>query len=613
MIPEILPAGATLAHYTILEHMASGGMGSVYRAYESALNRQVAIKVLRKEFALKKEYIEIFEEEARTIASLRHPAIVPIYYIGQESGLVFFAMAFIEGEDGLRKLKKIVKFDDQQLKAVAIQATLALREAWQHGIIHRDIKPSNLLFEHGTQNVLLADFGLAQCVRHISESDNFTAGWGSPGYASPEQIMDQPCDLRSDIYSLGATLYHMATGVTAFDSTETISEVYGHLYSEFPAEKALQKCVHPGWVMLIEKMMHKDPAQRHQSYEELLGDLEQVHKVIKYRSFKKNLSVIPLLKRDGWNERTAYCLLKQPATSMIINLPLEKTALPQDLVNWIRAAPSLQKSKDLILGFLEKKVRAFDGEIEELRRELPGYENLVLKLSGTPMFSDRNVEDFNVAVEILGNEKCVKLGLFLLTATLAENDSSPFCFGPLFSHALATGLLSEECARALELNTTRREFECGFISHLAYVLACDISPLAMQGALLRSISEMCPLEVIMHQTLSYSPTDLLTIWLRDIGADKEIIDIFQDSTTSKTQQRIKLTRLALATGNYLASSFAIGYAGGGALPCASLTDLVDFKQLLTEAKLPPQESKNLVEWLEHCASSLSFLAESQIL
>jgi len=605
----VLPAGSTLAHYTILEHLASGGMGSVYRAYEPALNRVVAIKVLKPQFAIDDDYVEVFKEEARSLAALRHPSILPIYYIGHQSGLIFFAMAFIEGEDGLKRIRRLGKLDDCQLKAVALQTAEALREAWRYGIIHRDIKPSNLLFEKASDNVIVADFGLARCLKSFSKSHDVTAGWGSPGYASPEQIMDQPCDFRSDIYSLGATLYHLATGVTAYESPLPESEVQGHLYADFPAEKALHAHVHPGWVMLIEKMMQKNPADRYQSYEELLIEISRVQDKLTYSSVRKINSIIPIPKRMDWDQRDAYGLLRNNALVLETDLGLERIEPLPSLSYYLRSAPCLQKCGDLVLELANKNTEFSPEDIQELRLELPEYQNLILKLASSPLFSDKSVDDFGDAVDLLGEKRCGKLGLALLISKLNDDESSLFSFQKLFTHGLATGILAEESIRALQLNSTARELESGFISHFSYVVACEIAPMTMRCALLSSIAELTPLEETLNKALSFNPLEILCEWLKISGAESEFIELLEQNPTTKLRHKITLSRLALSTGNFLASSYAIGYAGGGCLPVKSLYELPAFQELVRQAHITQNQIDNLVNWLTYCAQSLDFMAD----
>ena len=300
---SLLAPGSRLSHYSIIEHIATGGMGTVYKAFEPALQRHVAIKVLRPDFALNEEYSQMFEDEARSIAALRHPHIVPIYYIGRENGIIFFAMPLIEGSDCQELLNVHGRFPHNYVLQITLQAVDALSEAWKRHIVHRDIKPSNFMIESDSGRLLLTDFGLAKCL-DFATGDDKAAGWGSPGYVSPEQIRRQPTDFRSDMYSLGATVFHLMIGTTPYESTKTADELRGHLEGPFPYQTAMEIRLPPGWIAVLERMLKKKPEERYSSYEELSDALNHMGEITEYRP-ADDVSVLPVAQRPEWQPRAS--------------------------------------------------------------------------------------------------------------------------------------------------------------------------------------------------------------------------------------------------------------------------------------------------------------------
>ena len=171
----------------------------------------MAIKVLRPEYAQDEEYLTFFQQEARAVAALRHGNIVPIYTIGVEGEILYFAMAFIEGHTFDDWIDANHKMDGNDAHWFMSQAVAALECAWRSKIVHLDIKPANFMIDAASV-VMLTDFGLAQNVSTVDEVDAEREAFGTPAYVSPEQITRDKTDLRTDIYSLGATLFHLMVG-----------------------------------------------------------------------------------------------------------------------------------------------------------------------------------------------------------------------------------------------------------------------------------------------------------------------------------------------------------------------------------------------------------------
>jgi predicted Ser/Thr protein kinase len=264
-----------LGPYQVLETLGAGGMGVVYRGYDARLNRNVALKTLRPELSLDPEYRERFLREARSAAALSHPNVTQIYFIGEEEGQPFFAMEFLEGKSLETLVREQGKLPPGRAVEMIRQAAAGLKAAAARGIVHRDIKPSNLaLTSDGTLKV--TDFGLAKLA--VGDAGLTLAGevLGSPNYMAPEQASGHPADLRSDIYSLGATLYELVTGKPPFEGPTPVSVILKHAREPVRNPRQLTPGLPYPLVILIQKMLAKRPEDRPQTYDALLRDLERL-------------------------------------------------------------------------------------------------------------------------------------------------------------------------------------------------------------------------------------------------------------------------------------------------------------------------------------------------
>ena len=260
--------------YKVLDLLGAGGMGRVYRALDEALQREVALKTLLPALAADSEFVSRFTREARSAAALNHPNITQIYAIGQEGEIPYFAMELIRGQslDGLVKDQGPV--DAARAAGYITQAASGLRHAAQKGLIHRDVKPSNLMLaEDGT--VKITDFGLAKAARTDARLTATGEVLGSPGYISPEQAQGQPIDLRSDIYSLGASFYHLVTGRLPFEAPTAVAMIMKHMNEPVRSPRVINANVPFPIAAVIQKMMAKRPSDRFQDYDTLLRELER--------------------------------------------------------------------------------------------------------------------------------------------------------------------------------------------------------------------------------------------------------------------------------------------------------------------------------------------------
>ena len=273
-----VPEPQKLGEFEILEKLGHGGMGAVYKARQSSLGRLVALKVLPAHMASDEEFIIRFKAEARSAASLNHPGIVQVYAAGEDQGTHYFAMEFVDGESLQDRLKRKGRIAPVEALAICAHVATALNHAWQKAkIIHRDIKPDNI-FLSSDGDVKLGDLGLAKSVIGDSQLTRTGASMGTPYYISPEQANgDANLDFRSDIYSLGCTLYHLLTGETPYTASSPMAVMIKHITQPPPdIVRTWPDC--PRWVApLLARMLAKNPAERPQSYDELIRELMAAH------------------------------------------------------------------------------------------------------------------------------------------------------------------------------------------------------------------------------------------------------------------------------------------------------------------------------------------------
>jgi serine/threonine protein kinase len=265
--------GMEIGHSRIERKLGAGGMGAVYLAHHTGLNKPIAIKVLPPELASNAEFIGRFQREARLAARLEHPNVVQVYDVGSEQGIHYITMQYIEGRslDAILRDKK--KFSVGESVAIARRVAVALVAAHKLGIVHRDIKPANILLSKDGL-IKVADFGLAK----DTDSNRTLSGTGqivgTPYYMSPEQAQGLDVDARSDLYSLGATLYHLITGRKPFDAPTPISIVLKHVSEEPDPPCKIDPSIPENVSAVIGRMMAKKPEDRQKNAEELLRELD---------------------------------------------------------------------------------------------------------------------------------------------------------------------------------------------------------------------------------------------------------------------------------------------------------------------------------------------------
>lgn len=257
--------------YEIIEKIGSGGMADVYKAKCHRLNRYVAIKILKQEFSSDKNFITKFRAEAQSAAGLSHPNIVSVYDVGEENGLHYIVMELIEGITLKKFIEKKGRLAIKEAVGIAIQIAQGLEVAHNNHVIHQDIKPQNIMISREGK-VKVADFGIAKAVSADTYTQNAI---GSVHYLSPEQARGGYCDERSDIYSLGVTLYEMLSGSLPFAGDNTVSVALLHIQSEPKPLRELVPGVQYSLDRIVQKCMQKRPENRYLSATELILDLKR--------------------------------------------------------------------------------------------------------------------------------------------------------------------------------------------------------------------------------------------------------------------------------------------------------------------------------------------------
>lgn len=270
-----MPETVVHGRYNVIRALGGGGMARVYLAHDEVLGRDVALKVLRDQYAEDEEFAERFKREARSAASLSHPNIVSVYDRGvAEDGTSYIAMEHIPGGSLKERISRDGPLDPDDAAGVALQITGALEAAHEHGVIHRDIKPHNVLLT-STGAVKVADFGIARAAAATSISHTSLV-LGTAGYMSPEQALGEPVDARSDLYSLGVVLYEMLTGELPYSADNPVAVSMKHVNEPLRPPKELNPEIPDGMNAVVTKLLSKQPGDRYESASELAGDLRRV-------------------------------------------------------------------------------------------------------------------------------------------------------------------------------------------------------------------------------------------------------------------------------------------------------------------------------------------------
>lgn len=257
--------------YEVLEKIGTGGMSVVYRAKDHKLNRFVAIKVLKQEFSDNASFVSKFRVEAQAAAGLMHPNIVNVYDVGEEKGINYIVMELVDGITLKKYIEKKSRLSVKEAISIAIQVSMGLQAAHHARIIHRDIKPQNIIISKDGK-VKITDFGIAKAATSNTITSNVM---GSVHYTSPEQARGGYSDERSDIYSLGITIFEMLTGRVPFNGETTVAIAIKHIQSPMPSPREFVPEIPVSVEQIVLKCCEKSPDRRYQNMESLIADLKQ--------------------------------------------------------------------------------------------------------------------------------------------------------------------------------------------------------------------------------------------------------------------------------------------------------------------------------------------------
>ena len=267
----MLKTGTIIAErYEILGKIGTGGMADVYKAKDHKLNRFVAVKVLKPEFREDTTFIRKFKSEAQAAAVLTHPNIVNVFDVGDDNGVYYIVMELIEGITLKEYISKKGKLSVKEATSIAIQVSMGLEAAHSHGIVHRDVKPQNIIISMDGK-VKVTDFGIARAASSNTISSNVM---GSVHYSSPEQVRGGYSDEKSDIYSLGITMYEMVTGKVPFDGDTTVAIAIKHLQEEIVPPSIYTPELPHSLEQIILKCTQKSVDRRYQNMEDVIADLK---------------------------------------------------------------------------------------------------------------------------------------------------------------------------------------------------------------------------------------------------------------------------------------------------------------------------------------------------
>ena len=268
-----LEPGSWFGDYQILDLLGVGGMGNVYRAREKMLDRLVALKTLSPELGYEPSFVERFSKEARAVARLNHPNIVQVFAFGEVQGIYYLAMELLEGLSLGHYLRANGRWSEYEAISIVRYLCRALSVAHAQGLVHRDIKPDNVILTRAGE-VKLVDLGIAKQMGEENSMTQTGTAIGTPNYIAPEQILGQrDIDGRADIYSLGATLYHLVTGRVPFQGSSGPHVMSMHLVEPFPDPRNFQPSISEGFCLVLRKMMARDRDERYPDVMSLDADL----------------------------------------------------------------------------------------------------------------------------------------------------------------------------------------------------------------------------------------------------------------------------------------------------------------------------------------------------
>jgi hypothetical protein len=272
-------AERTFDHFVLLETLGVGGMGTVYKARDTLLDRFVALKLLRGDLSGESDHASRLQQEARVAASINHPNVIQVFSSGIDHGQFYVVMELVNRGNLDDLIEQRNRLPEEEVLESGIQVAKGLRAAHRQGLIHRDVKPANILFID-EQTAKISDFGLASAAAEGAKRDEI---WGTPYYVAPERLNNGPEDFRTDIYSLGATLFHAVAGKAPIEGNTNSAALLLELKNHPLDLCAIAPNVSQATATILERMIAPDPAQRFSSYDELVSEMERAQHALEGR------------------------------------------------------------------------------------------------------------------------------------------------------------------------------------------------------------------------------------------------------------------------------------------------------------------------------------------
>ncbi len=297
---NVLMMPLRLRQFELRDAIASGGMGTVYRAFDLTLEREVAVKLMKQELVDDAKSLESFQREARAAAALNHTNIIHIYTFDEFEGMRFLVMELADRGSLDSRIDQNGRVPELQVLDVGIKVASALDTALKHGLLHRDIKPGNILFNSEGEPKLV-DFGLARSTEAEGESD--TAVWGTPYYIAPEKVKREREDFLSDMYSLAGTLYHALTGHVPFEAPSVEDVVSAHVHTAVTPPHAVVPGISQPTSDALVIALAKNPADRYQSYDEFIMALTAARSQLLVHQLRPGRTANPVDVLSNWLRR----------------------------------------------------------------------------------------------------------------------------------------------------------------------------------------------------------------------------------------------------------------------------------------------------------------------
>jgi serine/threonine protein kinase len=635
---QLFSAGSRVGPYLVLEKLGEGGMSEVFKAIEPTLERYVAIKIMHRANMSTPEVMANFLEEARAVACLRHTNIVPLYSAGEEQGVPYLAMGFIEGqtlEDWILA-GRIFNLEDSMW--FMRQAVGALEYAARSNIIHLDVKPANFMVD-AENTVMLTDFGLARKQTEIASGARDDELQGTPAYASPEHVLQEKPDLRTDIYCLGASLFHLMTGEFPYpgDSTEDVCRA--HVFAPFPIETLQAHEIPNGWCGLIRKMMEKKPEDRFQTYGEITFALDNINH---YQYGKKLMTVVETV------ERRAIPRSEGSPETLFDLVPDDMNTQGEHLftINDSFEAQEVYQSLDrrwpvLALNELAPDLRAMQKDASEDLRSLiealllvPSYKETLEALSSfMANASDARPQSDAEKIELVGIERSRNIALTAIALYRPWQGERPLNLHGLWQHQIYTGLLAEFIVDMLGLPATGMEFICGAVHDIGKLVLFELYPAKTIGVWMKAYEQNLPLIHVEQQYFGVDHAQIGQEWLNrnkfqrtvryvtayheqpencvDALSKSSKLNLISAMISSNKDDEINLLTHLIFCANILAKELGLGYSGN---PRLEQTVWIEqpMTQVIFEARSKEVALEDFNEFFMQTCSNLPDLPFTQL-